>query len=138
MKEIGRHQGRCLALQLLYQSEFNALHHEELYLQLHEAFPQLKKDSFTWLLVIGVLDRSKELDTIIEKKSKNWKFSRLSFVDRNILRIALYEMLYVEDIPEGVTINEAVELAKDFGGEKSSVFINGILGSLARGDQDDL
>ncbi len=138
MKEIGRHQGRCLALQLLYQSEFNALSHENLFLQLQEEFPQLQRDSFTWLLIIGVLDRSKELDTIIEKKSKNWKFSRLSFVDRNILRLALYEMLYIEDVPESVTINEAVELAKDFGGEKSSVFINGILGSLVRGEDDGL
>lgn len=134
MQRIGRHQGRCLALQLLYQWDFNMESLDKLYQQLAEAYPMIGRDSFTWSLVQGVLENRQQLDTIIGEKAENWKLSRLSFVDRNILRLALYEILYLDEIPSRVTVNEAVELAKEFSGEKSSAFVNGILGSLLRED----
>jgi N utilization substance protein B len=73
-----------------------------------------------------------ELDEIIRTNSKGWKLDRISKVDLSILRLALYEILYRDDIPESVSINEAVELAKKYGGEKTGSFVNGILGSFLR------
>lgn len=83
-------------------------------------------------LVLGVEAHRGRIDHIIEDISQNWALSRMPFVDRNILRIAVYEMLYRdEDVPDSVAINEAVEMAKVYGGEDSSKFVNGILGRLA-------
>ncbi|MEA4870326.1 hypothetical protein SDC9_139870 [bioreactor metagenome] len=81
----------------------------------------------------GVCARSEELDEIIGRYSKDWAIERIARVDLSILRVAIYEMLYRrEDVPTGAAINEAVELAKRYGGERSYAFINGILGSVAK------
>ncbi len=81
----------------------------------------------------GVCERSEELDEIIGRYSKDWAIERIARVDLSILRVAIYEMLYrKEDVPTGAAINEAVELAKRYGGERSYAFINGILGSVAK------
>lgn len=85
---------------------------------------------FAWELVEGVLARRPALDAIIGKYSDQWHLERLAYVDRNILRLALYEILFREDIPHAVAVNEAVELAKRFGGPDSGRFINGILGRV--------
>ncbi|MBQ2792061.1 MAG: transcription antitermination protein NusB, partial [Oscillospiraceae bacterium] len=71
----------------------------------------------------------------VEKFSTKWKKNRLSRVSLSVLRLALYEMLYEESIPESVSINEAVELAKKFGGEEDSAFVNGLLGAVSRSDK---
>jgi N utilization substance protein B len=68
---------------------------------------------------------------LIERTSDNWVLSRMPLVDRNILRLAVFELLYLDDVPDSVSINEAVEMAKIYGGEDSSKFVNGILGRLA-------
>lgn len=78
-------------------------------------------------LVKGVFDHFEDIDRCISATSSNWKLSRMSAVDRNIIRIAVYEMLYKDDIPPRVIINEAIEIGKKFGTEKSGAFINGIL-----------
>jgi len=78
-------------------------------------------------LIRGVLEKQKELDTTIVKYAKNWELHRMAVVDRNILRLALYEMLFREDIPPVVSINEAVDIAKKFSTEDSGKFVNGIL-----------
>ena len=78
----------------------------------------------------GVKTNLKEIDSLIEKFSSNWKISRISCVDRNVMRIAVYEMLYCEDIPSKVSINEAIEIGKKYGAEDSGSFINGILDSV--------
>ncbi len=78
-------------------------------------------------LVLGVCDHLDELNAVISKTSKNWRLERIAKVDRCILRLAAYELLYRDDIPPKVSINEAVELAKKFGAEESGAFINGIL-----------
>jgi len=81
-------------------------------------------------LVKGVIAAKPEIDAIIKRFSSNWKMSRMSGVDRNILRIAVYELLFCDDIPPKVTINEAIDVGKKFGAEESGAFINGILDSV--------
>jgi len=78
-------------------------------------------------LVQGVLEYFPQLDLLIEQYSENWRLDRINMIDRNILRIALFELLYCEEIPPKVTINEAIDLGKRFGSEDSGSFINGIL-----------
>lgn len=82
------------------------------------------------MLVNGVRERSAEIDRKIVGTSSNWKITRMSGVDRNILRIAVYELLFRDDIPPKVAINEAIDIGKKFGTEKSGAFINGILDSV--------
>ncbi len=80
----------------------------------------------------SVLEHLQEIDRIIEEKAKGWTLSRLAKTDLSVLRLAVFEILYDEDVPNGVAINEAVELAKKYGGEKSSGFVNGVLASVAK------
>ena len=80
----------------------------------------------------AVIAKMPEIDSLLNENAKGWKTTRMNKVDLSVLRLAVYEMKWDEDIPEGVAINEAVELAKRFGGESSSSFVNGILGKLAK------
>jgi len=84
-------------------------------------------DDFLKRLVLGVLEHFPEMDRLIEQYSEHWRLDRIDMIDRNILRIALFELLYCEEIPPKVTINEAIDLGKRFGSEDSGSFINGIL-----------
>jgi len=81
-------------------------------------------------LVQGVYDKRAEIDPIIERHSDNWKIGRMPCVDRNVMRIAVYEMIYREDIPPKVSINEAIDIGKKYGAEDSGAFINGILDAI--------
>ncbi|MFH1090958.1 MAG: transcription antitermination factor NusB [Pseudomonadota bacterium] len=83
-------------------------------------------------LFFGVIGHQAELDRALEEASDNWRLSRMSRVDRNVMRLALFEMLYRDDIPYKVSINEAIELGKAFGAEDSGAFINGILDRIHR------
>lgn len=85
---------------------------------------------FFYRLVRGVVFEGNEIDSIIEKFSSNWKISRMSCVDRNIMRIAVYELLWCDDIPSKVSINEAIDIGKKYGTGESGPFINGILDSI--------
>ncbi len=87
---------------------------------------------FSDRLFEGVHAHAEEIDGVIESHAKDWSIGRIAKVDLSILRIAVYELLYETGIPEGATVNEAVELAKLFGGEKSAGFVNGILGAIAK------
>ena len=87
---------------------------------------------FTEELVRGTIRNLVEIDASIESHSTNWKLSRMASVDRNLLRQAVFELSYCEAIPANVTINEAVEIAKKYGTEESSAFINGILDKIAK------
>lgn len=80
----------------------------------------------------GVISHVEEIDRLLNDASKGWKTTRMSKVDLTILRLAVYEMKWDDDVPEGVAINEAVELAKRFGGDSSSSFVNGVLGKVAK------
>jgi N utilization substance protein B len=84
-------------------------------------------DDFVRRLVHGVLEHRLELDGLIEQYSEHWRIDRIDMIDRTILRMALFELLYCEDIPPKVTLNEAIDLGKRFGSEDSGSFINGIL-----------
>lgn len=88
--------------------------------------------------VAGVLDHRKEIDRSIEKHSRNWSLPRIAAVERSILRIAAFEILHVPEIPVQIAINEAVELAKIYGGKDSSGFVNGILDQLARSARSEI
>ncbi|NLZ54589.1 MAG: transcription antitermination factor NusB [Thermoanaerobacteraceae bacterium] len=87
---------------------------------------------FIFREVNGVLNNLPNLDKVINKFSEDWTVSRMASTDRNILRLAVYEILYCQDIPVSVSINEAIEIAKKYGDEKSYKFINGLLGSIAK------
>lgn len=94
-------------------------------------FISSKKDlSFFLELVKGVVHSRSEIDSIIERSSSNWKVNRMPCVDRNIMRIAVYELLFCHDIPSKVSINEAIDIGKKFGTRESGAFINGILDSI--------
>ncbi len=84
----------------------------------------------------SIAEKNAEIDALLNETSKGWKTSRMSTVDLCILRLAVYEILYDEDMPVGVAINEAVELAKRFGGEDSGSFVNGILGKIAKSGKE--
>lgn len=96
---------------------------------------QLDPDPFANQLAAGVFEYQSEIDAKIEKYSIGWTKKRLSRVVLSILRMAIFEMDHIEDIPVSITINEAVELAKKFGGDGDSGFVNGILGAVARAEQ---
>ena len=92
--------------------------------------PSKKTRSFFLKLVNGVLEVKGELDALIVRFSKNWDINRMSCVDRNVMRIAVYEFLYCDNIPPKVSINEAVDIGKKFGTEESGAFINGIMDGI--------
>ncbi len=94
-------------------------------------------ESFFLLLVNGVLDCKPELDILLNNYSKNWKLSRMSAVDKNIMRIGAFELLKCPDIPSSVTINEAVEIGKKFGANESASFINGVLDKIHKPNDND-
>lgn len=95
---------------------------------------ELRNDEYFTKVYFGVISNLSELDEIIETLSKKWSKKRISRVSRSILRLALYEIKYMDDIPSEVSINEAVELAKKFDADESYTFVNGILGSYVRGE----
>jgi N utilization substance protein B len=99
---------------------------------LKEFGPGLGDESFVWDLVTSVVKRLKEIDEIIKKAAPQWPINQISIVDRNILRLGIYELLYEDKkaVPPKVAINEAIELAKSFGGENSGRFVNGVLGTV--------
>jgi len=94
--------------------------------------PGLEDVEFVWQLVEGVVKYLSQIDKIIEKAAPQWPVGQIMTVDRNVLRIGLYELLYgnKKEVPPKVAINEAIELAKTFGGENSSKFVNGVLGTV--------
>lgn len=130
----GRRKSRELALQVLYQIDMsceNARDALDLFWQNFESVEGSRE--FSEKLVEGVWQHMNQINSIIEKYSENWRLKRISRVDRNILRLAVFELLYCHDIPSKVTINEAIDLGKKFGSEKSGSFINGILDSVSVG-----
>ena len=126
-----RHRGRQIALQVLYQWDVAGISLEEaLSGYLKHLNPPLEAFAFARELVEGVRDKREILDEVISRYSRNWRLERMLATDRNILRLGTYELLFRPDIPPRVTINEAVELAKEFGTEDSPAFVNGILDAI--------
>jgi N utilization substance protein B len=126
-----RRQARELAMQaLFYMDERNNASVEMLEHFCGNFRPSKKSQPFFLKLVNGVLEAGSELDALIERFSTNWDINRMSCVDRNVMRIAVFELLYCDDIPPKVSINEAVDVGKKFGTEESGAFINGIMDSI--------
>ncbi|MHB8840323.1 MAG: transcription antitermination factor NusB [Candidatus Aquicultor sp.] len=125
-----RRKARKDALEILYEKEITGQPLEQI-LENRELARGEKPSEFTMELVEGVAKHTDQIDSIISEHTDNWTLDRMPIVDRNLIRIGLYELLYEEDIPYSVSINEAVELAKIYGMEESSKFVNGILGRIA-------
>lgn len=134
-----RRRSREVALQILFQLEVSKIAPQEA-ISLYYDILSVDEDKefhvpaslrpFAEELVEGVYMHQSEIDELITSASQNWRLERMSIVDRTVLRIALYEMMYCLDIPPKVSINEAVDLGKAFGGGESSAFINGILDNI--------
>jgi N utilization substance protein B len=123
-----RRRSREFALQVLYQLDITKQDAIKTLAQFRNHFFQQEKgDGFEERIVVGVLEHGREIDQLIEQYSENWRLDRISMIDRNILRMAIFELVYCEDIPPKVTLNEAIELGKRYGSEDSGSFINGIL-----------
>ncbi len=102
-----------------------------------EEFDMERQDSYAWTLVEGVFDNYDRIDEIITQHSQHWKLNRIAKVELTILRLSLFEMLFCPDIPLKVAMNEAIELAKNFGDDNSKTFVNGVLDAAAKGAERD-
>jgi len=130
-----RHLARALAMQSLYEWDFHGGQKDApaiIQRNLEEFAPELDEKEFAQKIVNDVLTHQKEIDATITKFAPDWPLEKITTVDRNILRIGTYELVYNDEIPSKVAINEAIELAKTFGGESSGKFVNGVLGAVYR------
>ena len=130
-----RRRSRELAMQALFFMDIQArkLDNEEMVALFLDNFkPSKKTTPFFLTLLRGVLDQKDRIDRTIEQISSNWKVSRMACVDRNIIRVAVYELCFLEDIPAKVAINEAIDIGKRYGTDESGSFINGVLDSILK------
>lgn len=126
-----RSKARAVALSLLYQIEITKIDHYQALQNYLEIYPQKQEViDFSSLLAEGVVKNLPSIDSFIKKHAKNWEIKRMAVIDRNILRMGCFELLFSEDIPPKVAINEAIELAKRFGDIDSPRFVNGILDKI--------
>ena len=131
MTKMTRHQARQDAFCLLFEKTFTDGDIQEI-IEGATLTRDLPLDPFTLQLAQGTTEHQDEIDQIIESKLKNWKLSRISRVSLSILRMAVYELKYLADIPASVSINEAVELAKQYAADEEYSFINGVLGAVEK------
>lgn len=134
----GRRLSRELALQVLFQIDLvNANMEESLkYIFERDKFSEEVKE-FTLIITKGVVSNLNEIDKTIKHYTDNWSLERITNIDRNLLRIAIYEILYMKDIPKSVSINEAVELAKKYSTKSSFSFVNGVLGKINKNNIEE-
>lgn len=128
-----RHLARTVAMQTLYEWDFSGRTQNLAGLVKHnlaEFAPDFNDGGFSERIVKGVDQHREAIDEVIEKYAPEWPIQQITIVDRNILRIGVYELKFAKDIPPKVAINEAIELAKSFGGESSGRFVNGVLGAV--------
>ena len=132
-----RHLARTIVLQSLYEWDF---YNRETDLtaiierNLNEFGPGIDEPDFVWRIAKGVIEHLKELDATISRVAPEWPLHQIAIVDRNVLRIGLYELQYADqdEVPPKVAINEAIEIAKNYGGQNSPKFVNGVLGTIYR------
>ncbi|WP_404453346.1 transcription antitermination factor NusB [Oceanobacillus kapialis] len=124
---MNRHAAREKAFQILFQLDINDNEPKQ---AIAEFLESEENDTFLTLLVEGVASHKTDLDQLISENLENWSLQRIASVEKTIMRIAAFEMKYLEDIPVNVSINEAVELANTYGDDKSGKFINGVLSKL--------
>ena len=129
-----RHLARTLAMQTLYQWDFlgkPADKVDEMIRYVRDEFaPEFDDHDYVEATVRGIVEHVADIDERLNHFATDWPVHTMTFVDRNVLRIGVYELVFVEDIPSKVAINEAIEIAKAFGGETSGKFVNGVLGAI--------
>ncbi|NTV46118.1 MAG: transcription antitermination factor NusB [Chlorobiales bacterium] len=126
---ISRRQVRESVMQVLYAFEMRK---EDIEKVAQSVFPEellsdIKAKDFAFKIINSILSNRDQIDTFIERHADNWELSRMAIIDKNLMRIAIAEMLYLDDVPPKVSINEAIEIAKKYSTDKSSKFVNGIL-----------
>lgn len=130
-----RHLSRTVCMQSLFEWEFRGHHNLEPIVErnIHE-FERDVSSEYVWNVIRGVTAHMEEINALILEAAPEWPLEQIARIDKNTLRVALYEMLFdtTEDVPPRVSINEAIEVAKTFGSESSSKFVNGVLGSVYR------
>ncbi len=136
-----RHLARTIAMQILFLWDFNGKKIEELPRIVNGVFsifaPKNIDKNFTKNIVENVVKNLEKIDEYIIKYATEWPLDQITIVDRNILRIGIYELMFNEEIPEKVAINEAIEIAKTFGGISSGKFVNGVLGAIYKDMQEN-
>ena len=141
-----RHLSRSIVMQVLYEWDFRGgsltdLEIEHSLVRNAEEFaPGVNDISFMRKLLLGILNKRTKIDDIIEKAAPDWPIDKIALIDRNILRIGLYELLFSDrsEVPPKVAINESIELAKTFGGDASGKFVNGVLGTVYKEIKEDI
>jgi len=129
-----RHLARTIAMQTLFAWDFNGKKDD--YLErimnynFHNFAPGLDDKGFAKELVEGVVNHLSEVNSYIVQYATEWPLDHITIIDRNVLRIGIYELVFVDEVPPKVAINEAIEIAKTFGGESSGKFVNGVLGAI--------
>ncbi len=135
-----RHHSRILAMQSLFEWDFNGQKQELkdiLQNNLQQFGREAKEPEFVFSLAMGVAENLEAIDEVIAKTAPEWPLDQIAPVDKNVLRLGIYELKFLKDVPPKVAINEAVELAKSFGGETSGKFVNGVLGTLYKEIEPD-
>ncbi|MFA6281783.1 MAG: transcription antitermination factor NusB [Candidatus Omnitrophota bacterium] len=126
-----RSKAREVVVHLLYQIEMSKADYKEAFKNYLESYPQKQEViDFSMMLIDGVMMNMPALDSLIKKYVKNWEIERMAVIDRNVLRMAAYEIIFLDEIPPKVSINEAIELAKRFGDVDSPRFVNGVLDKI--------
>lgn len=137
-----RHLSRTLALQALYEWDFHGKKNEQILdiitYDKQEFAAEFDDHGFIKELVGGIISNLEKLDSYITKNAPDWPINQITTIDRNVLRIGLYELLFNKKVPGKVAINEAIELAKTFGGESSGRFVNGVLGAIYKKNRDEI
>ncbi|WP_048602247.1 transcription antitermination factor NusB [Rubeoparvulum massiliense] len=123
-----RHEARIKVIQALYQMDLTEISKEEAYQNVCEE----ENEPFVQQLLYGIVEVQEEIDQLIQPNLTGWSLPRLAILDRAILRLAVYEMGWLEEIPSRVSMDEAIELAKDYGTDESPKFINGVLNAVLR------
>jgi len=125
---LGRRAARREALFLLYQQDLMELQPERALARAEQGGQEV--DAYTRRLVLGVNDHRAAIDALVERHLRDWSVARLAAVERSILRLAVFEVVYVEDVPAEVAIDEAVELAKRYASNEAATLVNGVLGAV--------
>lgn len=128
---LERTRARLQALQMLYQREITGEDVASILASKSYSSEDGEPSEYCRELALGMESNQPRIDAEIESTSEHWTISRMPLVDRNILRLAVYEITFRDEVPDSVAINEAVEMAKTYGGEDSSKFVNGVLGRIA-------
>lgn len=132
-----RHLARTIVLQSLYEWDFYDRQTDltaVIERNLQEFGPGIDEPDFVWRIAKGVIEHMKDIDAVISRVAPEWPINQIAIVDRNVLRIGLYELMYADqdEVPPKVAINEAIEIAKNYGGQNSPKFVNGVLGTIYR------